>query len=155
MYQKKIISCSPLRTHRLRTTQFLNKVISSCRGFTFQTCRLGETHVVICKYRGQSLVIEYLINILSSLQHSLNLNFIFSADLQVFGLNRNFNEWNPFWATCFSAMAFLIIVENHLSQLQHFSEKKFRKRPQFLLISLASSDLLVRCAATLQRCRFL
>ena len=58
------------------------------------------------------------------------------------------NEWNPFWATCFSVMAFLIIVGNSLT-IATLLRKKFRKRPQFLLISLAFADLLVGCATTL------
>ena len=60
----------------------------------------------------------------------------------------DFNEWNPFWATCFSVMAFLIIVGNSLT-IATLLRKKFRKRPQFLLISLAFADLLVGCANTL------
>ena len=91
---------------------------SSCRGFTFQT------------------------------QHSLNLNFTFSADLLVLGLNMDLNEWNPFWATWFSVMAFLIIVGNSLT-IATLLRKKFRKRPQFLLISLAFADLLAGCVTTL------
>ncbi|XP_044185223.1 LOW QUALITY PROTEIN: trace amine-associated receptor 5-like [Acropora millepora] len=60
----------------------------------------------------------------------------------------DFNKWNPFWATCFSVMAFLIIVGNSLT-IATLLRKKFRKRPQFLLISLAFADLLVGCATTL------
>ena len=91
---------------------------SSCRGLTFQT------------------------------QHSLNLNFTFSADLLVLGLNMDLNEWNPFWATCFSVMAFLIIVGNSLT-IATLLRKKFRKRPQFLLTSLAFADLLAGCVTIL------
>ncbi|XP_044162893.1 adenosine receptor A3-like [Acropora millepora] len=58
------------------------------------------------------------------------------------------NDWNPFWATCFSVMAFLIIVGNSLT-IATLLRKKFRKRPQFLLISLAFADLLVGCATIL------
>ncbi|XP_044162889.1 follicle-stimulating hormone receptor-like [Acropora millepora] len=68
----------------------------------------------------------------------------------------DFYEWNPFWATCFSVMAFLIIVGNSLT-IATLLRKKFRKRPQFLLISLAFADLLVGCATTLYvivECRF-
>ena len=60
----------------------------------------------------------------------------------------DFYEWNPFWATCFSVMAFLIIVGNSLT-IATLLRKKFRKRPQFLLISLAFADLLVGCATTM------
>ncbi|XP_029193490.2 adenosine receptor A3-like [Acropora millepora] len=68
----------------------------------------------------------------------------------------DFNEWNPFWATCFSVMAFLIIVGNSLT-IATLLRKKFRKRSQFLLISLAFADLLVGCATTffvIVQCRF-
>ena len=58
------------------------------------------------------------------------------------------NQWNSFWATCFSVMAFLIIVGNTLT-IVNLLKKKFCKRPQFLLISLAFADLLVGCATTL------
>ena len=60
----------------------------------------------------------------------------------------DFYEWNPFWATCFSVMAFLIIVGNSLT-IATLLRKNFRKRPQFLLISLAFADLLVGCATVL------
>ena len=56
--------------------------------------------------------------------------------------------WNSFWATCYGVMAFLIIVGNSLT-IATLLRKKFRKRPQFLLISLAVADLLVGCATTL------
>ena len=59
----------------------------------------------------------------------------------------DFNEWNPFWATLFSVMAFLIIVGNSLT-IATLLRKKFRERPQFLLISLAFADVLVGCATT-------
>ncbi|XP_015747658.1 PREDICTED: medium-wave-sensitive opsin 1-like [Acropora digitifera] len=68
----------------------------------------------------------------------------------------DFYKWNPFWATCFSVMAFLISVGNSLT-IATLMRKKFRKRPQFLLISLAFADLLVGCATTLYvivECRF-
>ena len=60
----------------------------------------------------------------------------------------DFNVWNPFWATCYGVMAFLIIVGNSLT-IATLLRKKFRKRSQFLLISLAIADLLVGCATTL------
>ena len=60
----------------------------------------------------------------------------------------DFNTWNPFWASFFSVMAFLIIVGNSLT-IATLTRKKFRKRPQFLLISLAFADLLVGCATTM------
>ena len=52
------------------------------------------------------------------------------------------NKWNPFWATCVGVMAFLIIVGNCLT-ITTLVKKKFRRRPHFLLISLAFADLLV------------
>ena len=60
----------------------------------------------------------------------------------------DFKEWNPFWATCFSVMAFLIIVGNSLT-IATLLRKTFRKRPHFFLISLAFADLLVGSATTL------
>ena len=60
----------------------------------------------------------------------------------------DFNKWNPFWTTCFGVMAFLIIVGNTLT-IATLLRNTFRKRPHFLLISLAFADLLVGCATTL------
>ena len=60
----------------------------------------------------------------------------------------DFNKWNPFWTTCFGVMAFLIIVGNAIT-IAIFLNKQFRKRSQFVLISLAFADLLVGCATTL------
>ena len=54
----------------------------------------------------------------------------------------DFNKWNPFWASFFSVMAFLIIVGNSLT-IATLLKKKFRKRPHFLLTSLAFADLFV------------
>ena len=54
----------------------------------------------------------------------------------------DFNKWNPFWASFFSVMAFLIIVGNSLT-IATLLKKKFRKRPHFLLTSLAFADLLI------------
>ena len=54
----------------------------------------------------------------------------------------DFNKWIPFWASSFSVMAFLIIVGNSLT-IATLLKKKFRKRPHFLLTSLAFADLLV------------
>ena len=68
----------------------------------------------------------------------------------------DFNKWNPFWASFFSVMSFLIIVGNSLT-IATLLRKTFRQRPQFLLISLAFADLLVGCATTLYvivRCGF-
>ena len=60
----------------------------------------------------------------------------------------DFNQWNPFWTTCFSVMAFLIIVGNTLT-IATLLKRKFRKRPHFLVISLAFADLLIGCVTTL------
>ena len=54
----------------------------------------------------------------------------------------DFNKWNPFWASSFGVMAFIIIVGNSLTIATPLN-KKFRKRPHFLLTSLAFADLLV------------
>ena len=86
---------------------------------------------------------------MSGLHQSLNFHFIFlAAGFQIFGRRMDFNVWNPFWATCYGVMAFLIIVGNSLT-IATLLRKKFRKRSQFLLISLAFADLLVGCATTL------
>ena len=58
----------------------------------------------------------------------------------------DFNRWNPFWTTCFGVMAFLIIAGNSLT-IATLLKKKFRKRPHFLLTSLAFADLLVGICA--------
>ncbi|XP_074634045.1 melatonin receptor type 1B-like [Acropora palmata] len=60
----------------------------------------------------------------------------------------DFDKWNPFWATCFGVMCFLIIVGNSLTILTYL-KKNFRKGPHFLLISLAFADLLVGCTIPL------
>ena len=60
----------------------------------------------------------------------------------------DFNQWNPFWATCFAVMGFLIIVGNSFT-IATLLKKKFRKGPHFLLISLAVADLLVGCTIPL------
>ena len=54
----------------------------------------------------------------------------------------DFNKWNPFWATFFSVMAFLIIGGNSLT-IATLLKKKFRERPHFLLTSLAFADLFI------------
>ncbi|XP_015778235.1 PREDICTED: probable G-protein coupled receptor 19 [Acropora digitifera] len=56
----------------------------------------------------------------------------------------DFNKWNPFWATCFVVLAFLIIVGNSLT-IATLLRRKFRKGSHLLLISLAVADLLVGC----------
>ena len=60
----------------------------------------------------------------------------------------DFNKWNPFWATCFGVLSFLIIVGNTLT-IATLLKKKFRAGPHFLLISLAVADLLVGCTIPL------
>ena len=60
----------------------------------------------------------------------------------------DFNKWNPFWATCFGVMSFLIIAGNTLT-IATLLKKKFRTGPHFLLISLAVADLLVGCVIPL------
>ena len=58
------------------------------------------------------------------------------------------NEWNALWTTCFGVMAFLIVVGNSLT-IATLLKKKFRRRPHFLLTSLAFADLLVGFATML------
>ena len=58
----------------------------------------------------------------------------------------DFNEWNTFWTVCFGVMALFIIVGNTLS-IVILSQRTHRKRPHFLLISLAIADLLVGLCA--------
>ena len=54
----------------------------------------------------------------------------------------DFNDWNLFWSLCFGLLSFLIIVGNALS-ISILFKRRLRKRPHFLLISLAFADLLV------------
>ena len=54
----------------------------------------------------------------------------------------DFNNWNVFWSLCFGLLSFLIIVGNALS-ISILFKRRLRKRPHFLLISLAFADLLV------------
>lgn len=50
--------------------------------------------------------------------------------------------WTTFWTVCYTLVAVLIIVGNVLS-VSVLLRRKLRKRPHFLLISLAFTDLLV------------
>lgn len=52
------------------------------------------------------------------------------------------NSWNFFWSISFGILAFVILVGNVVS-IVIFSKRKLRKRPHFLLISLATADLMV------------
>ena len=54
----------------------------------------------------------------------------------------DFNNWNLFWSLCFGLLSFLIIVGNALT-ISILFKRRLRKRPHFLLISLAFADLLV------------
>ena len=58
----------------------------------------------------------------------------------------DFSRWNSFWTACYGTMAFLIIVGNTLSFII-LLKRRLRKRPHFLLISLAMADLLVGLCA--------
>lgn len=58
----------------------------------------------------------------------------------------DFNRWNPFWTACYGVMAFMIIIGNTLS-ISILLRRRLRKRPHFLLISLAIADLLVGLCA--------
>ena len=54
----------------------------------------------------------------------------------------DFNKWNVFWSLCFGLLSFLIIAGNAIS-ISILFKRRLRKRPHFLLISLAFADLLV------------
>ena len=54
----------------------------------------------------------------------------------------DFSKWNVFWSLFFGLLSFLIIVGNALS-ISILFKRRLRKRPHFLLISLAFADLLV------------
>lgn len=54
----------------------------------------------------------------------------------------DFNNWNMFWSACFGVMAVIIVFGNCLSILI-LLKRRLRKRPHFLLISLAIADLFV------------
>lgn len=54
----------------------------------------------------------------------------------------DFNQWNIIWSICFGAIAFMIIIGNCLSIII-LLKRRLRKRPHYLLISLAIADLLV------------
>ena len=54
----------------------------------------------------------------------------------------DFTSWNSFWSILFATLACLIFIGNLLTVVI-FSRRKLRKRPHFLLISLAVADLLV------------
>ena len=54
----------------------------------------------------------------------------------------DFNSWNIFWSLCFGLLTTLIVVGNILT-IWIFLKQRRRKRAYFLLISLASADLLV------------
>ena len=71
---------------------------------------------------------------------SLNLLVPFTGNKHRFQMD--FNNWNLFWSLCFGLLSFLIIVGNALS-ISILFKRRLRKRPHFLLISLAFADLLV------------
>ena len=73
---------------------------------------------------------------------SLNLNLTISAEPQAYRVKMDLNKWNPLSTICFGVMAFLIVVGNSLT-IATLLNKKFRRRPYFLLTSLAFADLLV------------
>jgi len=54
----------------------------------------------------------------------------------------NFNEWNIIWSLSFGLMAAIPVAGNTVT-LVIFLKRQLRKRPHFLLISLAVADLLV------------
>ena len=58
----------------------------------------------------------------------------------------DFNRWNPFWTACYGVLAFMIIIGNTLS-ISILLNRRLRKRPHYLLISLAFADLMVGLCA--------
>ena len=58
----------------------------------------------------------------------------------------HFTKWNPFWTACFGVLAFMIIIGNTLS-ISILLNRRLRKRPHYLLISLAFADLMVGLCA--------
>ena len=54
----------------------------------------------------------------------------------------DFLRWNTLWSFCFGVMAFITVVGNAISTSILLS-KRFRKRPHYLLTSLAIADLVV------------
>ena len=58
----------------------------------------------------------------------------------------DFNRWNPFWTACFGVLAFMIIIANSFS-ISILLNRRLRKRPHYLLISLAFADLMVGLCA--------
>ena len=54
----------------------------------------------------------------------------------------DFSDWDLYWSLFFGLLCFLIIVGNALS-ISILFKRRLRKRPHFLLISLAFADLLV------------
>ena len=54
----------------------------------------------------------------------------------------DFNSWNIVWGLCFGLLATVIVVGNVLT-IWIFLRQRLRKRAHFLLISLATADLLV------------
>ena len=72
---------------------------------------------------------------------SLHIFTPFTVDKRRFR-SMDINNWNVFWSLCFGLLSFLIIVGNALS-ISILFKRRLRKRPHFLLISLAFADLLV------------
>ena len=72
---------------------------------------------------------------------SLHIFIPFTVDKRRFR-SMDINNWNVFWSLCFGLLSFLIIVGNALS-ISILFKRRLRKRPHFLLISLAFADLLV------------
>ena len=70
----------------------------------------------------------------------LNVLIPFTGNMHRFLID--FNDWNLYWSLCFGLLSFLIIVGNALS-ISILFKRRLRKRPHFLLISLAFADLLV------------
>lgn len=54
----------------------------------------------------------------------------------------DFTHWNTFWTVTFSLTA-IVVTTGNLITTRMFLKRRLRKRPHFLLISLAIADMLV------------
>ena len=87
--------------------------------------------------------IEQQTRTISCLSQSLATNlFVYFREKYTRALIMDFSKWNVFWSACYGALAFVIVFGNSLS-IVILLKRRLRKRPHFLLISLAIADLLV------------
>ena len=74
-----------------------------------------------------------------------SLTYFFAVKSLLFtggDLQMDFDDWNIIWCLTFGVMAGVAIVGN-IATIVIFLKRQLRKRPHFLLISLAAADLLV------------